>query len=90
MELLRYKLWQVNVCALAVTFTPPAHSKKTDFAADSLTWLYQEEAIEQYMIEADILSMKNIGAGVTSPKVPDLAPGGSVDRISFKPIQPGR
>ena len=37
-----------------------------------------------------MVDVEDIGTGVTKPKVADLAPGGPVERISFKPIRPGR
>ena len=90
MDLLRNMSWQVGVCALAIAVAPPAHGQEADSAASALTWVGQEEAIEEYMIEADVVGLEDIGTGVTNPKVADLAPGGPVDRISFKPIRPGR
>ena len=89
MGLRRNRSWQVGVCALVLAVTPPAHGQEAD-SVSALTWLGQEEAIEQYIIEADVVGVEDIGTGVTKPKVADLAPGGPVERISFKPIRPGR
>ena len=79
----------VGVCALALAVTPSARLQEAD-AVSALTWLGQEDAIEQYIIEADVVGVEDIGIGVTKPKVADLPPGGPVERISFKPIRPGR
>ena len=79
----------VGVCTLSLVVTPFARVQEAD-ALSALTWLGQEEAIEQYIIEADVIDLEDIGTGVTKPKVADLAPGGPVERISFKPIRPGR
>ena len=54
------------------------------------SWLGDEETIEQYIIEAEVVSLEDIGTGVTNPKVADLSPGGPVERVAFKPIPPGR
>ena len=52
-------------------------------------WLDQAEAIEQFMRDAEVVDIEDIGEGVTKPKRADLAPGGPVRRITFKPIRPG-
>ena len=79
----------VGVCALSLVVTPFARVQEAN-AVSALTWLGQEDAIEQYIIEANVIDVEDIGTGVTKPKVADLAPGGPVERISFKPIRPGR
>ena len=52
-------------------------------------WLDQAEAIERFMRDAEVVDIEDIGEGVTNPKRADLAPGGPVRRITFKPIRPG-
>ena len=79
----------VCVCAPALAVTPSTRVQEAD-AVSALTWLGQEDPIEQFIIEADVVDVEDIGTGVTKPKVADLAPGAPVERISFKPIRPGR
>ena len=80
---------QVGICALSLVVASQALAQQTD-PTDARTWLGQEEALEQYIIEADVVAVEDIGTGVTNPKVADLPPGGPVDRVSFKPLSPGR
>ena len=53
------------------------------------TWIGRAEQIEQFIREAEVVDIKDIGTGVTNPKRAELAPGGLVARIAFKPIRPG-
>lgn len=89
MNVVRNGSLPVGVCVLALAVTPAARGQETD-SASALTWLGQEEALEQYIIEADVVAVEDIGTGVTSPKVAELAPDGPVEHISFKAIRPGR
>ena len=52
-------------------------------------WLDRAEEIEQFMRDAEVVDIEDIGEGVTNPKVCQLAQGGPVRRITFKPIRPG-
>ena len=52
-------------------------------------WLDQAEEIEQFMRDAEVVDIEDIGEGVTKPKRAQLEPGGPVRRITFKPIRPG-
>ena len=79
----------VGLCAISLTIAPYVLAQEPD-ASSARTWLGHEEAIEQYIIEAEVVSLEDIGTGVTNPKVADLSPGGLVDRVSFKPLPPGR
>lgn len=53
------------------------------------TWLGHSEQLEQYIRDATVVDIEDIGVGVTNPKRADLAPGGPIDRIAFKPLRPG-
>ncbi len=79
------------VVALGVlVFTgAPAALAQDDTAQRDRRWLDQAEAIEQYMRDADVVDIEDIGVGVTKPKRAELAPGGPVRRITFKAIRPG-
>ena len=53
-------------------------------------WLTQREQIESHIKTAEVIGMEELKVGVTRPKKMTLAPGGPVDAIAFKAIQPGR
>ncbi len=69
--------------------TAPAALAQDGPALGERRWLDQAEEIEQFMRDAEVLDMEDIGEGVTNPKVCQLAPGGPIQRITFKPIRPG-
>ena len=75
--------------ALWLTVTPQLSAQTAD-SATARTWLGHTDTIERFLREADVVDIREIGTGVTKPKVAKLAPGGPVERISFKPIRPGR
>ena len=54
------------------------------------TWIGRAEQIEQFMREAEVVDIEDIGTGVTNPQRAELAPGGPVARIAFKPDTPGQ
>lgn len=80
---------RLGLCAFSATIAPLLLAQEP-VPQDARTWLGDEEAIEQYIIDAEVVSLDDIGTGVTNPKVADLSPGGPVERISFKPLRPGR
>ena len=53
------------------------------------TWTGRAAQIEQFIREAEVVDIQDIGIGVTNPKRAELAPGGLVAHIAFKPIRPG-
>ena len=78
----------VGGCALVVTAIAPTVAQQA--APESArTWIGRAEQIEQFIREADVVDIEDIGTGVTNPKRAELAPGGVVARIAFKPIRPG-
>ena len=74
----------VLVCA-----TVPTAVAQEAAPENARSWLGQAEQIEQFIREARVVDVEDIGAGVTNPKRVQLEPGGPVDRIAFKPIRPG-
>ena len=54
------------------------------------TWLENAPQIEDYLKSAEIVSMQELGVGVTRPKRAKLAPGGLCESLVWKPIKPGR
>ena len=87
MEILRRTFVAVLVttgCVLAsvaVTAQEPLESART--------WLDRAAEIEEFIRNAEVTNIEDIGTGVTNPKRADLEPGGPVDQIVFKPLRPG-
>lgn len=54
------------------------------------TWLGRAQELEEYLKSAEIISMQDVGRGVTNPKRCKLAPGGPVEEIAWKAIKPAR
>jgi hypothetical protein len=52
-------------------------------------WVGREPEIEEYLKNAEIVKMQEIGIGVTRPMRADLAAGGPVSRMAWKQIKPG-
>ena len=67
----------------------PAALAQNGSAQRSRRWLDRAEEIEQFMRDAEVVDVEDIGDGVTNPKVCQLEPGGPIQRIAFKPIRPG-
>jgi hypothetical protein len=65
--------------------SPPAAADPVD----AKTWIGKAAEYEDYLRAAEIVSMQDIGSGVTHPKRARLAPGGPFDSFAFKSIQPG-
>ena len=77
----------IAVCALVVAIVPAVAQQAVPESAR--TWIGRAEQIEQFIREAEVVDTEDIGTGVTNPKRAELAPGGLVARIAFKPIRPG-
>ena len=88
MRMLRYALVMI---AMGVLTSAPARAAvaQEDPAESARTWLGRAEQIEQFIRDAKVVAIEDIGTGVTNPKRAELAPGGPVLRIAFKPIRPG-
>jgi hypothetical protein len=54
------------------------------------TWLPDPKPFEEYLKSAEVVSMENLKVGVTRPRRAELAPGGPVTAMAWKPIRPGR
>jgi hypothetical protein len=79
----------VLLAATAGVFTqepaPPA-AKTTESAK---IWLGRAAEVEEFLKTAQILTIEDIPVGVTKPRKAKLAPGGPVDAMTWKTIQPG-
>lgn len=62
---------------------------QVDEPESAVIWLDREMELEQYLRDAEVIDIEEIGVGVTNPKRAVLAPGGPVDRSVFKPLRPG-
>ena len=86
--------WFLLVLLLAIG-APYAHvgaqtsQAKTDAGAKIWVGRYQE--FEDYLKTAEVTNnMEKLPVGVTAPKKIELAPGGLVGAITWKPLKPGR
>ena len=77
------------VVILALPALAPVSIAQDAEPESARTWHGRAEQIEQFIRDAEVVDIENIGVGVTNPKRADLAPGGLIDRIAFKPIRPG-
>jgi hypothetical protein len=57
--------------------------------ASAKVWLDKRQAIEEYLKTADVVSVEDIGVGVTKPKRAQLPAGGLVQQMAWKSIRPG-
>jgi hypothetical protein len=73
--------------AICVTATALAQAPE---AQSARIWLGREAEIEKFLESAQVVSLKELGVGVTRPHRATLAPGGPVDTMVWKPIKPGR
>ena len=72
------------------TATASAQNAVTERAVQcSLAWVGNEDAIEKYLTEGEILKMEVIPIGVTKPMRATLAPGGAAARFAWKQLTPG-
>ena len=79
----------VFVWFVVATSVGPTVLAQDDEATSARTWLGRFEPLEEFIRDAEVVDIEDIGTGVTSPKRADLEPGGPVERIAFKPIRPG-
>lgn len=75
-------------CAVPVA-AQNAGPAPTSTAASAKTWLEQREQIEEYLVKAEVVKLVDLSVGVTKPKRAELAPGGPIEALAWKPIRPG-
>ena len=78
------------VIGLLLPGAHPVSAQKEAPASGAKLWIGRQTEIEDYIREAEIVSIEAIGHGVMHPFRAELSPGGVVKRIAWKPIQPGR
>jgi hypothetical protein len=74
--------------ASAVAPAPPAAAASS--LAPGRVWIGREQEYEAFLASAPIVRFENVPVGVTKPRRGFFAPGGLVESIVFKPLQPGR
>jgi len=85
-----------GVLVLASTLTLAVHGlaqapSTPDAPATAKTWASHAREIEDYLRAAEIVGgMTEVSTGVTRPHRAQLAPGGIVNQIVWKPLKPGR
>jgi len=68
----------------------PAFAQAPAQALGAKTWIGHAPEIEEYLKSAEVTTMKSTSVGVTHPSHAQLAPGGPVEDIAWKPLTPGR
>lgn len=81
--------------ALALALEPALAFAQTaaapvEAAPSAKNWVANRAQIEEYLKTAEVVSVEELKVGVTRPKRAQLAPGGLVEAIAFKHVQPGR
>lgn len=66
----------------------PAPQSQTAGAC-AKTWLGREAELEQYLKTVRVAHIEDIPLGVTKPQRAYLAPGGPIESMAWKPLQPG-
>jgi hypothetical protein len=79
-------LWIVVALAAVLSAQPPGRAS-TESAA---TWVGQETHIEAHLRTAEVVSLEEIGTGVTRPRRAHLTPAEPVESFVWKPLPPGR
>jgi hypothetical protein len=70
---------------------PGAQTSATRPATGAKIWVGRYQEFEQYLKTAEVTNKtEKLPVGVTAPEKIELAPGGPVDAITWKPIRPGR
>ena len=68
----------------------PAFAQAPAADAGQLSWVGREAAMETHLRTAEIVSMEDIGTGVTQPRRATLRPGTPFDMLAWKPLPPSR
>jgi hypothetical protein len=85
--------WLLTACCLVgATLTAVAHqpARSTAAAKPATTWIGREPQMEAHLRTAEIVSVEDIGTGVTNPKRAHLKPAEPFDSLVWKPLPPGR
>ena len=78
----------LSLCVLSIT--APVFAQAAAVNSNTRVWIGRVPEIEKYLKEADIVGTEEISVGVTKPRKATLVPGGPVEAIAWKPINPGR
>jgi hypothetical protein len=90
MRLHRAALRHAGLVFLAGLSFAPFLFAQAPASSGSKIWIGREKEFEDYIKTAEIVSVKDIGIGVTKPQKATLAPGGLVGAITWKLLPPGR
>lgn len=70
--------------------TTLAFAQSTPAASDQLAWVGHEAAMEAHLRTAEIVSMRDIGTGVTHPRIATLRPDTPFGSLVWKVLPPAR
>jgi hypothetical protein len=80
----------VAVGIAACFATPVAQQTAPGSASSAATWLGRAAAIEAHLKSAEVVSLEDIGTGVTRPRRAHLKPSEPVESLVWKVLPPGR
>ena len=66
-----------------------AVAQAQDQAVGAKTWIGRYDELEEFLENAEVVGMEDIGVGVTRPERCYLAPGGPIEAFAWKPMRPG-
>ena len=66
-----------------------AGAQAQDQAVGAKTWIGRHDELEEFLENAEVVGMEDIGIGVTAPQRCYVAPGGPIEAFAWKPIRPG-
>ena len=66
-----------------------AVAQAQDQAVGAKIWIGRYEELEEFLKNAEVLEMEEIGVGVTAPEWCYVAPGGPIGAFAWKPLRPG-
>ena len=87
----RHLLPIIVIAVLAASYAHVTAQTSAAKAAGAKIWVGRYQEFEQFLQTAEVTGKdQKLPVGVTAPKKIELAPGGPVSAITWKPIKPGR
>jgi hypothetical protein len=86
----RLALLTASIWILALTGAVARGLPQAPAAVSAKVWADRVQEIETYLKSAEVVRLEEVKVGVTKPSKAQLAPGGPVEAIAWKPIKPGR
>jgi len=85
------KRWMLAACGfILAALTAAAQSAPAAAPTPTAPWIGREPQMEGHLRTAEIVSLEDIGTGVTNPKRAHLKPSDPFESLVWKPLPPGR